>query len=264
LERKEVLLSRIKQDIANGEATTITFDRNIPLFSRGFHIGVELNYTGDSVALVTTRNGESVFNTAWQQDSTGRWQSFSVRKGYNIAHDISASVGMQPSVQVTASSLIINPGEAVTLNARGASLFSWQASGGSLSASLGPQVIATPLETTTYIVTGGGLDLCRTTASVTVLVRGTVSTVPEAENSALQIFPNPIAGKCMVAVSNDITGPVQIHVLTLMGSRVLALTDTKAATAYEKELDLSKLPNGVYIVSVTLNKLTIWKKVVKL
>jgi PKD repeat protein len=264
LERKEVLLSRIQQDIANGEATNVTFDRNIPLFSRGFHIGIELNYTGDTVALVTTRNGESVFNTSWQQDSTGRWESFSVRRGYNFAHDITANIGMQPSVQVTASSLIINPGETVTLNARGASLFSWQATGGSISTTLGPQVIASPLETTTYTVTGGGLDLCRTTASVTVLVRGTVSTTPEAENRQLQVYPNPSAGKCLLTVNNDKTGAVTIEVFNMIGNQVLSLRDVKNATDFEKELDLSHLSKGVYIVAFTLNKQTIWKKIVKL
>jgi hypothetical protein len=264
LERKEVLLSRIQQDIANGEATNVTFDRNIPLFSRGFHIGIELSYTGDTVALVTTRNGESVFNTSWQQDSTGRWESFSVRRGYNIAHDITANVGMQPSVQVTASSLIINPGETVTLNARGASLFSWQATGGSISTTLGPQVVASPLETTTYTVTGGGLDLCRTTASVTVLVRGTVSTTPEVENRQLQVYPNPSAGKCLLAVSNDKTGAVTIEVFNMIGNQVLLFKDVKTATDFEKELNLSHLSKGVYIVAFTLNKQTIWKKIVKL
>jgi PKD repeat protein len=264
LERKEVLLSRIKQDVANGEATTITFDRNIPLFSRGFHIGVELKYDGDTVALVTTRNGESVFNTSWQQDSTGRWESFSVSKGFNIAHDITANVGMQPSVQVSASSLIINPGETVTLNARGASLFSWQASGGSLSTSLGPQVVATPLETTTYTVTGGGLDLCRNTASITIIVRGTVSTPAEAESSALQVFPNPSAGKCMITLINDKTGAVKLDLFNTIGHHLLSLQDMKSAATYEKELDLSTLPKGVYIVIFTLNNQTIRKKIVKL
>jgi PKD repeat protein len=264
LERKEVLLSRIQQDIIKGEATTVTFDRNIPLFGRAFHVGVELAYAGDTIALVTTRNGESVFNTSWQQDSTGRWNTFSVRRGYNIAHDITAHVGMQPSVQVSSSALIINPGETVTLNARGASLFSWQASSGSLSTSLGPQVVATPLETTTYTVTGGGMDLCRTTASVTVLVRGTVSTTPEAESRALQIFPNPSAGKFMITVNNDKTGTVKLDLFNTIGHRVLSVQDVKSAASYEKELDLSTLPKGVYVVTFTLNNKTIRKKIVKL
>jgi PKD repeat protein len=264
LERKEVLLSRIQQDINNGEATTVTFDRNIPLFGRGFHIGIELAYDGDTVALVTTRNGESVFNTSWQQDSTGRWESFSVKRGYNIAHDITANVGMQPSVQVSASSLIINPGETVTLNARGASLFSWQASSGNLSTSLGPQVIANPLETTTYTVTGGGLDLCRTEASVTIVVRGSVSTPPEEQSRALQLFPNPSAGKYMLALNNNQTGAVKIEVYNAIGNQVFALQDVKSATDYEKNLDLTALPNGVYVVAFTLDNQTIWKKIVKL
>jgi hypothetical protein len=167
-------------------------------------------------------------------------------------------------VQVSASSLIINPGETVTLNARGASLFSWQASGGSLSTSLGPQVVATPLETTTYTVTGGGLDLCRNTASITIMVRGTVSTPAEAASSALQVFPNPSDGKCMITLNNDKTGAVKLDLFNTIGHQLLSLQDVKSAATYEKELDLSALPKGVYIVIFTLNNETIRKKIVKL
>ncbi len=264
LERKEVLLSVIQRDIQNGVPTNVTFDRNIPLFSRGFHVGIEMAYTGDTVALITTRNGESVFNTSWEQDSTGRWLSYSVRRGYNIAHDISAAVGMQPSVQVTASSLIINPGETVTLDARGASLFSWVASGGSVSTDLGPQIIASPLETTTYTVTGGGVELCRDTASVTVYVRGTVGVAPEQNNQDLEIFPNPSAGKFKVSVINEKTGAVKISVYDAIGNTHMSLADTKSGTNYEKEVDLGNMPNGVYVVAFSMNNKTIWKKIVKL
>jgi PKD repeat protein len=264
LERKEILLSRIQQDINNGQPTNVTFDRNVPLFGRGFHIGVELAYDGDTVALITTQNGQSVFNTAWEQDSTGRWETFSVSRGYNIAHDISANVGMQPSVQVSASTLIINPGETVTLNARGASLFSWQASSGNLSTTLGPQVVANPQETTTYTVTGGGLDLCRTEASVTIVVRGTVSTPPFSEDQALQIFPNPSAGKYAITLNNNKTGTVKIELYNTIGNQVLALQDVKSSADYEKLLNITALPKGVYVVAFTINNETIWRKIVKL
>lgn len=171
---------------------------------------------------------------------------------------------MQPSVQVSASSLIINPGETVTLNARGASIFSWEASGGNLSNSLGPQVVVNPLETTTYTVTGGGVDLCRTEASITILVRGTVSNPTEAESRALQLFPNPSAGKCMLTLNNDKTGEVKIELYNAIGNQMLLIQDVKATNDYQKELDLTMLPKGVYIVAFTLNNQTMWKKIVKL
>jgi hypothetical protein len=95
-------------------------------------------------------------------------------------------------------------------------------------------------------------------------VRGTVSTTPEAENRQLQVYPNPSAGKCLLTVNNDKTGAITIEVFNMIGNQVLSLRDVKNATDFEKELDLSHLSKGVYIVAFTLNKQTIWKKIVKL
>lgn len=263
-ERKTVLLKQIQQDIANGVPTQITFDRNIPTGGFGFHIGVELTYEGDSIALITTRNGEWNFNTSWEQDSTGTWLPYSISQGLNFAHDIIASVGMMPSVQVTSSALIINPGESVTLNARGASLFSWGPNNAGLNTILGPQVVARPEQTTTYTVTGSGVDLCRTTASVTVVVRGPVATVPEAELQQLNIYPNPNKGQFNLSLSNDITGPVSIEVFNAVGTKLFTIEDVKSKNEYEKNLDLQQLPNGVYIVTFSANNFVVRKRIIKM
>lgn len=263
LERKEVLLSRIQQDIANGVPTAITFERNVPLFGRGFHIGVELAYAGDTVALITTQNGESLFNSSYEQDSTGRWSPISISQGLNIAHDISASVGMNPSIQVSSSALIINQGESVTLNARGGSLFSWGPGDAGLNTTLGPQVVASPTQTTTYTVTGGGTDLCRTTASVTVVVRGpNAVSEEEKQEDRYQIYPNPSEGKFRFSFKNQLTGPITIQVYNALGSQVLYLSDVKSSHDYEKDLDLSNLPDGMYFTVYTIDTIVMKRKVV--
>jgi PKD repeat protein len=262
LERKEVLLTKIQQDIAAGNPTVITFDRNVPVFGRGFHVGIELAYEGDTVALITTKNGEALFNTSYEQDSTGTWSPVSISQGLNIAHDISASVGMNPSVQVSSSAIIINQGESVTLNARGGSLFSWGPDNAGLNTNLGPQVIVTPSQTTTYTVTGGGVDLCRTSASITVVVRGATAVPVDPEDSQLQIYPNPSDGKFRFSVTNPITGAVRIQVYNVVGSQIVSLSDVKAGQEYDKELDLSTLPDGMYLAVCTVGETVIKRKLV--
>ncbi len=119
LEEKEVPLRRILNDIKNNQPTDITFERQVPLSGLPYHIGLQLNYDGDSVAVITTKNGESLRGTSWEQDATGEWDLFLRRTGLNIAHAITAKVGMKPSVLVSASAQFITSGEAVTLQATG-------------------------------------------------------------------------------------------------------------------------------------------------
>lgn len=264
LERKPVLINQIKQDIENGVATAITFERNVPLFGRGFHVGVELTYEGDTIALSTTNNGEWSFNTAWEQDSTGVWSSYSINQGLNFAHAITASVGMNPSVQVSTSSLIINPGESVTLNARGASIFTWGPENAGLNTNLGPQVIASPSQTTTYSVTGAGVDLCRTTALVTVVVRSPVATTPQADEQPLIIYPNPSKGLFNLSLTNDQTGPIEIGIFSAISNKSFIIQDNKRSDKFEKVIDLGHLPDGVYIATFSINNFVSRKRIVKM
>jgi PKD repeat protein len=263
LERKQVPLSVIAQDVARGAPTQVTFERNVPLNGLPFHVGVEFNYNGDSLAIITTANGESNFATSWRQDSTGRWDRYTTSLGLNVAHAIRASVGVKSSVQVFASSLYINAGETVTLSAGGTNLYAWQSPNNDLNTTLGPQVIAQPTQTTTYTVTGGG-DLCNATARVTVYVRNPTALSPEALERQLTVYPNPGNGVFVLDVVNNLTGAVEIGVYNAVGRQLSRGRDAKTGEAFRKTLDLSTLPGGVYFVEFTLGELKVRKKVVKL
>ncbi len=263
LERKEVPLRTILQNYTNGQPTEITFDRNVPLNGLGFHVGVELKYEGDTLAITTTRDGEWTQGTAWEQDSTGRWERYTIARGQNVAHAIFPVVGMKSSVQVGSSSVVVNAGESVTLNARGSSVFSWQSPNNDLNTTLGPQVIAQPTQTTTYTVTGGG-DLCNQSARVTVYVRNPTALTPEVLDRQLTVYPNPGAGAFVLDVANNLTGAVEIGVYNAVGRQLSRTRDVKTGEAFRKTLDLSPLPGGVYFVEFTLGELKVRKKVVKL
>ena len=149
-------------DVRNNRATNVIFDQNIDLSRQNnlsFLIGIELDYVaGDTVALVTTKDGESLNATSWERNSNGNWDRYIIRTGLNVAHAITAQVGMKPSVQIQASAQFVNPGESVTLQARGAGVINWSPSEG-LSSTLGPQVTARPARTLSYLVKGTGSDV---------------------------------------------------------------------------------------------------------
>lgn len=267
LEQKEVPLRMILDDVANNRATSVTFDRNVPLnptvTGLGFHVGIEIKYAqGDTVALMTSRNGESLFATSWLQSQNGEWGRYSDTLGLNVAHRISARVGMKPSVQVATSALFINPGEAVTLNARGAGVFNWGPAA-TLSSTLGPQVIARPTETTSYTVTGSGIDLCESQATARIFVRTGQVTSSPLPDQALTLTPNPSNGDVTLSLRNTLRGPLSLTVRTLTGAGLIRESHQKTADTFERKLDLRTAPGGMYLIEIQVGGQIFRQRLVK-
>ncbi|MVM40819.1 PKD domain-containing protein [Spirosoma sp. HMF3257] len=263
LGQKDVPLRDILADVANNRATTVTFDKNVPVSGLSFHVGITLPYaSGDTVALVTTKNGESLFATSWRQNQQGNWLRYADSLGLNVAHNITAKVGQKASVQVAASAIFINPGETVTLNARGAGVYTWTGTG--LNNTLGPQVVASPTQTTSYTVAGSGTDLCSTSAVVTINVRaGTVTATTPLAEQALQVNPNPSDGQMNVSFSSPLRGALTLGIRTVTGGELLRQNHQKTTDTFEQSLDLKTAPTGVYFVEVTIGEQTFRKRVVK-
>ena len=263
LAQKDVPLRVILDDVANNRTTAVTFDRNVPLSGLPFHIGMTLSYAaGDTVALVTTRNGESLSATSWRQNQRGDWLRYADSLGLNVAHNISARVGQKASVQVASTALFINPGETVTLNARGASVFTWQGTG--LNTTLGPQVVAQPTQTTSFTVSGSGLDLCTADAVVQVYVRaGTVTATTPLAEQALQVTPNPSDGQIVVSFSGSQRGVLTLAVRNINGVELIQQKHQKTTDIFEQPLDLRASPGGVYFVEIRIGEQVFRKRVVK-
>lgn len=263
LGQKDVPLRVILDDVANNRPTTVTFEKNVPVSGLPYHVGILVPYAaGDTVALVTTKNGESLFATAWRQNKQGTWLRYADSLGLNVAHNISPRVGQKASVQVAASSLFISPGELVTLNARGASVFSWAGPG--LNTNLGPQVVAQPTQTSSYTVTGSGLDLCTANAVIQVYVRaGTVTaTTPLAEES-LQVTPNPSDGQMTVSFSSPLRGALTLAVRNLNGVEFVRQNHQKTTETFEQALNIQSTPGGIYFVEVRIGDQVFRKRIVK-
>jgi len=263
LEQKDVPLRDILADVAANRSTVVTFERNVPLSGLPYHIGVIFPYAaGDTIALTTTQNGQSTFATSWRQNRQGDWLRYADSLGINVAHNITARIGMKPSVQVASSAIFVNPGETVTLNARGASVFSW--SGPGLNTNLGPQVVASPTQTTSYTVSGSGTDLCSTSAVVTINVRaGTVTALPEPVEPSLTVSPNPSDGQMVVSLTNSQRGAVTLTIRSLTGAELFRQKAQKVADTFQQPIDLRTAPGGMYIIEVKLGDETLRRRVLK-
>ncbi|GAB4045974.1 M43 family zinc metalloprotease [Spirosoma litoris] len=263
LGQKDVPLKDILADVAANRATSVTFDKNVPVGGLPFHIGILIPYaSGDTVALVTTANGQSLDATSWRQNSQGNWLRYADSLGLNVAHNISGRVGQKLSVQVATSSIFINPGQTVTLNARGASIFTWTGTG--LNSTLGAQVVASPTQTTSYTVTGSGTDLCSTSAVITVNVRtGTVTATTPLAEQALQVNPNPSDGQMNISFSSALRGALVLGIRTVTGSELVRQNHQKTTDTFEQTLDLRTAPPGVYFVEISIGEQVFRKRVVK-
>jgi hypothetical protein len=74
---KTIDLSRIVQDVSMGSLTSVIFTSPVPA-PAGFYVGVFLPTTeGDTVALMTNKDGESEAGVAWTLNANDEWLSYS-------------------------------------------------------------------------------------------------------------------------------------------------------------------------------------------
>ncbi len=267
IERKEVLYKQIKEDIDNNRATSITFDRLTPIFSKAFHIGIELTYaSGDTLAIVSSANGQSTKSTSWVQKADGQWELMTIAYGANISMAIEPLVGANPSVQVASSKLLIYPGEEVILNGQGASIFVWDSDDGAINDFAGPQLIVNPTKQTTYTTFGSGLELCNTTASTTIYIRDVIVGIESPTSPAgISLYPNPGSSMLSVTIENDYIGDVRVGLQSSLG---LSVTDAVLVKKVEKTaqatFETKSLQPGVYLVVISMGKSKAIKKWIKL
>lgn len=267
IERKQVLLRQIKEDIQNNRPTTIVFDRETPVLGRSFQVGIELDYSnGNSVAVKSSANGEALNATSWIQNQSGQWNSYAIQFGANIAMDIKPYVGMHPSVQVSSSKLLAYPGEEITLNGRGASIFIWSTLDGKLTNFAGPQLKFSPQTTTTFLTIGSGLDLCIDSTYATIYVRQNIVGVNEnREHDVIAVFPNPGDKIFTIQAQGKYRGRMSVELISSIGKQKIIQTQfEKSFDEQSFTIDTNDLVSGLYLVRISFGQTVIVQKWVKM
>ncbi len=263
IEQKVVLYKQIQEDIENDRPTAIVFDRETPIFSKPYQVGIELNYNnGDSLAVESSSDGESTNATSWIQNVSGIWSPYTIAFGANIAMDIEPIIGMNPSVQVSSSKQLINPGEEVILNGRGASIFSWSTDDGSVINYAGPQLIIHPTTTTVVTTTGSGLELCNKVVNTTIYVREDVTGIndPFIANS-VSLYPNPGQGSLNISIENNFIGDIDLQIFSVVGNDISqSITLKKESKKLIHTMNTSYLQPGVYLIEINLGGRRVTKK----
>jgi hypothetical protein len=85
----------------------------------------------------------------------------------------------------------------------------------------------------------------------------------KTEAGSIRITPNPTSGMVLVQ-SEKISGPVKIEVLNFSGDLQKSFVSTSDDNSFKKEVDLSDLMPGAYLLKITGNNTVLIEKLVKL
>ena len=164
----------------------------------------------------------------------------------------SVTVNANPIVNATSDFTLICTGEIVTLNASGATSYTWNTGVTTTS------VTDTPTVTTTYTVNGNDVNGCNGTAMATVNVNDCVGLQNLSTNTLnVNLYPNPNNG--LFTIETRSTENKNIIVTDVTGRIVLAKSTSENSFA----ADLKDLNNGLYFVSIKTTSSTVSIKIVK-
>ena len=154
------------------------------------------------------------------------------------------TINESPIVEISGDTIIVL-GNSTILVASGAETYEW--STGDTTES----ITVTPIDVTTYTVTGTDANGCTATATITVMPTEGVG----ESYTEVNIYPNPVSDKLIVEAENI----SRIAILDLVG-QVVYQTETSGSSV---TLDLSSFAAGSYFINVTTDKGQVVRKMVK-
>jgi hypothetical protein len=154
---------------------------------------------------------------------------------------VSVAVNSLPSVTATITSTTVCLGMADTLNASGATTYTWSSNAGSANTA---SVSVSPVANDTYTLTGTDVNGCANTSTVSVIVNSCSTGINGQFNQLVAIYPNPSRGMFTVETRN------------LAENTTLVIYDCIGQIAYTQQLvkaietvDL-KLAAGIYTLKL--------------
>ncbi len=164
------------------------------------------------------------------------------------------NVNNAPALNVGGVNTSMCVGESMTLTVSGASTYTWTSPSIMIQ---GANVVVSPVNTTTYVVTGTDANGCVGTSNYVLSVNLCQGLNEITTANGVKLYPNPTKGELNIEFNND--NAKNITVTDLMGRVVMATTLGNK----KNNLSLTTLANGVYYVKIESNNSTEVVKVVK-
>jgi len=90
-----------------------------------------------------------------------------------------------------------------------------------------------------------------------------LSAAAQQLRATIQLYPNPGKDKLQLGLENNYRGPVKISVRSLQGALIYQQNYDKQQAQWQTTLDLSQVPQGVYLIEVSTKEANIGKKWIK-
>jgi photosystem II stability/assembly factor-like uncharacterized protein len=257
-------------DSLNGWAGNFSSDSPLPYGTNGmnrFGLGhkagcpIALTYSSTSTPFNVCHGGSanitaSGLNTyTWSTSATTA--SITVTPSVTTSYSVAGTTTTGCSNYETFNVTVVNPvvtvashtlclGHNLSLNAAGATTYSWSP-GTYLSADTGSSVVCIPTGTTAIVYTVTGTeDLCSAQTTFTITVAGCAGIEQYSNNYNMSIYPNPSNGVITVSIASVDAGTV-LYVTDVIGQEVMKTSIKDVNT----NLDLSALQKGIYMLTIT-------------
>ncbi len=123
----------------------------------------------------------------------------------------------------------------------------------------------TILQSGIYTVVIGDSNGCVNSASKEVII----TSINEVDvNAGVSIYPNPSAGIITIEFSTSLLNNISMELINMVGLNVLSSTDIMNSSGSKKEIDLSDLGNGIYVMNLkytdkgSFNSIQVRKKII--
>jgi hypothetical protein len=78
----------------------------------------------------------------------------------------------------------------------------------------------------------------------------------------IQVYPSPTTGLFTIEMDNEITGELNIEIITEQGKAIRNIRSEKVAEHYKTEIDLSSQPKGLYFINLRIDNYLAARKVI--
>ena len=154
---------------------------------------------------------------------------------------VSITVNSLPTVTASSTSNLLCAGQSATLNANGATTYTWNTNANTSA------ITITPGTTTTYTISGSDVNGCMNSFVITQSVSICTGIATNKNNTTFNMFPNPSNGLLNIETESIIHS---VEVIDVTGKIILSGTSQNSSNYV---INLFSLQNAIYLVRVIDN-----------
>ncbi len=163
---------------------------------------------------------------------------------------VNVSVFPNPTVSISANTLVVCIGSSAVLTASGAATYSWMP-----GSATGNTLLVTPTVNTTYTLMGANANGCSSTATIAITATNCSTTRLNdlVIESIFNIYPNPVKNKLHITTGKNMEH-VNIKISDLQGRTIFVQTIQRIKADEVLFISLEKIEAGVYIAEFISEK----------